>query len=120
MPLPNRLFNLVVVRQEAITDDIPQEGDFSFHFHPFESLKFRSHIHPRYAIYEMGRKLRYKVSKEDAKLFEEAHPDLFHKITAIYNCWTQPVPDNAENDDPFFRPKTPEYPTSDASYDTVY
>jgi hypothetical protein len=106
--------HIAIVRKNGQGFNIPTREDFNFHFYPFEDLIIRSHIHPRYAIYEAGRKLVHKAPKADANAFDQVHPELANKIRVIYGQWCQPVPEKAEGDTRF-RPRTPQ-PSEDGHY----
>jgi hypothetical protein len=107
--LPNQMKFVPVVRCEWDETDITggDSGTFQIYVHPFENLKISSHIHPRFVIYGMGRKLEHRLTPDELASFTEAHPDLVHRIRTIYTAWCQAIPDDAEEDS-LFRPPTPE------------
>jgi hypothetical protein len=92
--------------------EIPRPETLSFHSFPFDTLNIQSHLHPRYAIYEAGRKLRHKTSPEVFADFEKLYPDIVKKVLLIYDTWCQPIPDAAYEELPF-RPATPRPPEAD-------
>jgi len=117
IPVGFHLENVAVIRQEILNRpavstkgapayERPKVSDFKIHLYPFDKIVMRAHLHPRYAIFEAGRKLMEKVSKRDVSIFAEAYPELYHKIRSIYSSWNRPIPENAE-EDPQFRPPTP-------------
>lgn len=114
VPLPDRMKQVAIVRKDGQGVGVPTREDFNFHFYPFEDLIIQCHIHPRYALYEAGRKLVHKAPKADANGFDKLHPELAHKIRVIYDQWCQPIPGKAE-DDTCFRPRTPQ-PFEDGHY----
>jgi len=72
------------------------------HTHPFQSLPLlRSHIHPSFTILKAGRKLNACTGAEVDEL-RQNYP-ILHKVLSIYDAWTAPVPEDAE-DDPTWDP----------------
>ena len=101
----------MITRQEKQLNDkeLPRIEDLSIHTYPFKELTFQSHVHPRYVIYETGRKLRNGLSPEDFAEYERLYPEIVNRILHIFDAWCQPVPEGAE-DEPPFRPSTPQPP----------
>jgi len=117
IPVADHLANVAVLRQINITPcdkfEVPKAEDFKIYLYPFDEITMQSHVHPRYAIFEAGRKLFHCIPKTDLQSFSDAYPDLYRKLWDIFISWTQPIPPDSE-DDAQFRPPTPQ-PTESSS-----
>ena len=69
--------------------DFDKEDAFITHTYPFHQFPIiESHIHPRFVIYDAGKKL---ISGSAALSFFEVHPDLkvtLKKVVRLFRCWT--------------------------------
>jgi hypothetical protein len=82
-------------------DQPPNKDQFKIHFYPFDTLPpFRSHVHPKFAIFELGRKYHELLKKNTAAANEavESYPNL-RRVHRIYAAWTKPVKGMPEFDD---------------------
>lgn len=77
----------------------PTSNDFATYVYPFSNLPLlRSHIHPKYVILEMGRKL--KVSYPTLNSLVESYP-ILTRILNIYTAWVTKLPSHAFQDKSF-------------------
>ncbi|KAJ8521508.1 hypothetical protein ONZ45_g1810 [Pleurotus djamor] len=70
--------------------------DFKIILYPFDELPVRkSHVHPKFAIYRLGRQLDsiYRSNREVFESLTTGRPSL-SRILTIYNAWSQDVPSN--------------------------
>lgn len=98
MPLQG-LEGLPILRQDVIPDGnlSPEHG--SIHVYPFNSLPLlKSHIHPKYVIFDTGSKLA--ESEQDViQELEDVFPTLhFSSIMALYSAWIRSPPAKSKKD----------------------
>ncbi|KAF7759893.1 hypothetical protein Agabi119p4_11588 [Agaricus bisporus var. burnettii] len=96
IPLKNSMRSICIARQENHPHDRPvATTDFKIHVHPFDELpELHSHLHPKFAIVELGRKLSTFNQATLEKLLV-SHPILI-RIIVIYKAWSS---NPGENDD---------------------
>lgn len=71
--------------------------DFTTHVYPFNTLPLlMSHLHPKYAIFEAGRKLA-NLSTTCAQQLVRDYPSLGLAMT-LHDAWTRRPPSSAERD----------------------
>ena len=80
-----------------------QKKDYEIYLYPFNKLTVRSHIHPRFVIYETGRKL--DAGYTNRSYFKDYDADAYNKITELYDAWTQKAPKKLVEKDESFTPK---------------
>ena len=77
--------------------------DFATHVYPFQTLPLlKSHLHPKFAIINAGRKLATSSSAYSPQLMLD-YPSLSHVLT-LYLCWTRSPPPESDQDPAFHRP----------------
>jgi hypothetical protein len=99
---------------EAIMRNEEKEGEPSqlkIYTYPFFTLPpLKSHLHPKFAIFDAGRKLkisRYNHSSSEAKSLQkvgEHYPSLA-KVLSLYNTWVEPIPNRAMEDESYNDPR---------------
>jgi hypothetical protein len=80
-----------ILRQKEPTP-LPNKDQFTLHLYPFQTLPpFRSHLHPKFAIFELGRKFHLLLNKDVVAAKEAAsfYPSL-HRVRQIYTTWSVP------------------------------
>jgi hypothetical protein len=87
------LENLSIVRQNSEGDD------GTIHRYPFDKLRFESHVHPQFVIYNGGAKLENTNEQELDKIVEE-FPAL-SSIIRVYSAWMRSLYDKELNDPSF-------------------
>ncbi|EKM76574.1 hypothetical protein AGABI1DRAFT_131129 [Agaricus bisporus var. burnettii JB137-S8] len=96
IPLKASMKSIFIARQEIHAQNRPlATTDFKIHVHPFDELPdFQSHLHPKFAIVELGRKL----SKLDPDTYNSLilSSPIYSRIRAIFVAWTNesPLPNN--------------------------
>lgn len=96
IPLKASMKSICIARQENYAQNRPAATtDFKIHIHPFDELpEIRSHLHPKFAIVELGRKL----SKLDPGSFKSLilSSSIYIRIRTIFVAWTNETlfPDN--------------------------
>ncbi|CAA7270529.1 unnamed protein product [Cyclocybe aegerita] len=86
--------NVGISRQS--TDNPPTPNSFTNYVYPFNEMPpLRSHIHPKFAILEFGRKLK-KMSTA-ALVNALRHTPALADIYVIYEAWTRGVPSEDED-----------------------
>ena len=84
------------MRQHIIDTPITTDH-LSIHLHPFKTLPlFKSHIHPKFVIFNAGAKLVDLATADVSKLVKD-FPGLSSIIT-LYNAWIRKLADNELND----------------------
>ena len=92
------------ILHQDITDTPLSTGHFSFHLYPFKTLPLlKSHIHPKFVIFNAGAKLADLATADISKLVEN-FPGLSSVIT-IYDAWIRKLGQNQLNDPSFNLPK---------------
>lgn len=103
------------VRQKTTPQRL-SSSDVTIYIYPFNTLPtFFSHVHPKFVIFEAGRKLNFltPVAVNDLEI---DHPILC-KILKLYGAWSAPLPSNAQNDNSFFPPYAPDNNDNDSDND---
>jgi len=97
LPLTPDMAQISVVIDTKAGQRSPDEQyapeDFSIHTYPFAQVQVRSHLHPKFAIYEAGRKLRLKGNSY-LRLTGvlPQYKEVLYMIEDIYYAWCQDVP----------------------------
>ncbi|KAJ8456400.1 hypothetical protein ONZ45_g18735 [Pleurotus djamor] len=93
IPLSENMQETSITRQINPTNPLTLADIQSF-VYPFTDLpKLESHVHPKFAIYELGRKLA-PIFKHDPARYDALFtlwPSL-HQVLDIYNAWSRPIP----------------------------
>jgi hypothetical protein len=88
---------VAIHRQNRVGAGPLAPGDFTTYTYPFDDMPvFKSHLHPKFAILEAGRKLNeidFVTSIQKSKDYP-----ILTKVAEIYSAWTRPRPDQAMND----------------------
>ncbi|EKM76572.1 hypothetical protein AGABI1DRAFT_108662 [Agaricus bisporus var. burnettii JB137-S8] len=97
IPLKDSMRSICIARQENHPHDRPvATTDFKIHVHPFDELpELHSHLHPKFAIVELGRKLS-TFNQATLKTFFATNPILI-RVHVIFKAWTSKV--SGEKDD---------------------
>ncbi|XP_006455583.1 hypothetical protein AGABI2DRAFT_180559 [Agaricus bisporus var. bisporus H97] len=89
IPLGESMRLYPIIRQNEHAP--PPNGDqFTLHFYPFDTLpSFRSHLHPKFAIFELGRKFIELIERNPtaANAAFSSYP-ILHTIRIIYLAWS--------------------------------
>ncbi|KAF8637443.1 hypothetical protein AX17_002808 [Amanita inopinata Kibby_2008] len=99
LPMPYRMRGVAIHRQNPIpTPGTPPKPEhFAIYTHPFENLPLlESHLHPKFAILEAGRKLDL-LDADVLVSFLEGHL-ILKKVNQIYKAWTRQRPEDANKD----------------------
>ncbi|KAF9483151.1 hypothetical protein BDN70DRAFT_990621 [Pholiota conissans] len=110
-----RLFPIQNMHLFGITrqDDAhePNENSFTSYVHPYDNFPdLLSHLHPRFAILEFGRKMT-----SNADLFSDYQGQYSARIRSIfriYTAWTSELPKNYEDSKSYKGSKSDKAPTS--------
>ncbi|EKM76573.1 hypothetical protein AGABI1DRAFT_131128 [Agaricus bisporus var. burnettii JB137-S8] len=91
-PLKTSMRSICIARQENPAHDRPVAAtDFKIHVHPFNELPdFQSHLHPKFAIVELGRKLS-GLDLVTLTSFTSTFP-ILGRVLAIFMAWTRRIP----------------------------
>ncbi|KAF7759616.1 hypothetical protein Agabi119p4_11311 [Agaricus bisporus var. burnettii] len=91
IPLKAYMRSICIARQENHAQDRPiATTDFKIHVYPFDELpEIRSHVHPKFAIVELGRKLS-ELCIDTLKSLIDSFPVL-GSVLAIFMAWTRIV-----------------------------
>ena len=84
--------NQFIVRQN-------DDNTSSLCVHPFSELRelrFKSHIHPKFVIFDVGRKMESWEEDLTAKLMKD-FPSL-RMVSFLYHAWSRDVPRKAKDD----------------------
>lgn len=82
----------------------PSDDGYVTHVHPFTTLpSLKSHLHPKFAIVNAGRKLQRLEDIEMQNLIAE-YPSL-EKINKLYSAWLRPPPLHSSTDLSFHPPR---------------
>ncbi|KAF9037601.1 hypothetical protein BJ165DRAFT_1614511 [Panaeolus papilionaceus] len=82
------------------------ERTINVYCYPFERLpQITSHVHPCFAILQVGSILENKLDLTTSRALIAKHP-ILEKITAIYNEWVALLPQNAKDNPTFMPPPT--------------
>ncbi|EKM78401.1 hypothetical protein AGABI1DRAFT_114689 [Agaricus bisporus var. burnettii JB137-S8] len=68
----------------------PNKDQFTIHFYPFDTLPpIRSHLHPKFVIFELGRKFHELVEKDSAaaNAAVSSYP-ILDRVHRIYAAWS--------------------------------
>ncbi|KAF8870407.1 hypothetical protein CPB84DRAFT_1855579 [Gymnopilus junonius] len=66
---------------------IPREKHFTYHHFPFHSFPtIKSHVHPRYVIFNAGQKMANRL------YYELTFRNELKSVKAIYDAWIEPAP----------------------------
>ena len=111
----------VITRQsnDMIEGDVLHPTVYEYPYSTFPKLK--SHLHPKFSIFDAGRKLDALFFQENSnpaidKLFGD-YPNSI-KILHLYRAWIAPIPDSALKDTSYIDPKLQlVYETEDGSGD---
>lgn len=72
----------------------------SYHTHPFKTLpQLKSHLHPQFVIFDVGRKLEGLAEDTFVRLNED-FPSL-SLIKCVYNAWSRDPPPDSKNDESY-------------------
>ncbi|KAF7759613.1 hypothetical protein Agabi119p4_11308 [Agaricus bisporus var. burnettii] len=96
IPLGESMRLYPIIRQNEHAPP-PNRDQFTLHFYPFDTLpSFRSHLHPKFAIFELGRKFTKLTERNptaaDAAL--SSYP-ILHVIQFLYLLWLHPGEDKS-------------------------
>lgn len=97
--------SIAIHRQNTVpAPDTPlSTNDFKTHTYPFTTLPLMtSHLHPKFAILEAGRKLETLETNNVAELIG-SYPSL-GDVVVLYGAWTRAVPGNAMADRTYNNP----------------
>lgn len=106
-----------IMYQEHVQEDATVPTDFVVHTYPFASMPLlKSHVHPKFAVYELGRKL-FEFSGNLQQTLVRDTPVL-GSILQIYMAWDRALSDenledlefNEPPDDDDDKSKNPSYP----------
>ena len=93
-----------VITCQHIIDTPISTDHFSIHLYPFKTLPLlKSHIHPKFDIFNAGAKLIDLTAVDVSKLVEDI-PGLSSIIT-LQDAWTRKLAENELNDPTFNLPK---------------
>lgn len=76
--------------------DLPRQSDYEMFFWPYSNLVIRSHVHPKFAIFEAGRKLRPFINK--LGYLDKPLREACSKIISICDAWSEGVPRESTSD----------------------
>ncbi|KAF8635003.1 hypothetical protein AX17_004049 [Amanita inopinata Kibby_2008] len=100
LPILGRMENVAIHRQNRIPsrERSLTSNDFTTYLDPFENLPmFESHLRPKFAILEAGRKMMFDLDWYKADFLKESYP-ILKKVLEIFGAWTHKRPDDAEYD----------------------
>ncbi|KAF7759879.1 hypothetical protein Agabi119p4_11574 [Agaricus bisporus var. burnettii] len=91
IPLDGSMESYPILRQNDHARPLNKD-QYTLHFYPFNTLPlFRSHLHPKFAIYELGRKFDGLTDKDqaaaDAAVLSYPELDIIYRI---YLRWSRP------------------------------
>jgi hypothetical protein len=93
--------DLVIIRQRDVREIGEDASDvITAHGHPYKTLpNLKSHLHPKFAIFDAGRKMKdlsqqSKIPLPELRKLLSDYPALT-MIQELYNAWTQKIPADA-------------------------
>ncbi|KAL0945125.1 hypothetical protein HGRIS_004278 [Hohenbuehelia grisea] len=85
---------------ETDTEESAPVFDLSVHFYPFKSMpNLMSHIHPKFAIFALGRTLA--ALPPDVKISLVKKTKVLTQVLELHRAWLEPLPATAETDQEF-------------------
>ena len=76
------------------------DDKWSHYAYPFSELRFESHVHPKFIIFNVGSKMRGWGDELTLKLCEDL-PSL-GIIWNLYYAWTRDIPQRAKDDKSYY------------------
>src|ERR1700754_3625987 len=75
-------------------NEIAKADEYKLHFYPYKDLIIKSHLHPRYAIYQAGFRLTMMTGGDYRQISVE-YGEIAGKLMDIYAAWSKDLPETA-------------------------
>ena len=104
-------------RNNLSTDGTP--ATWTDHYYPFDTLPLlESHLHPKFAIFDAGRKINLLQLKVQKVVNESAISDRLSFVLRLYEAWMRPRPNVYKRDRSYLAPVDDKCTTGDDGDDS--